>query len=217
VSDPLVTILIPSRDRIGGLKRSLANIRATTAGINTEIIVILDAPDIISREAMMDLLDVRVVLMPEDYRNGHPQEKWEAGYQVSTGEWIALMSDDMEFDDGWLRACLDTPNKGFVAFHDPWHYGTLATLWMCTREYVDTVMNGRMGLPWYYVEYGDNEWTFRANEAHALVFCAEATFTHHQDRDAQRLKILDMEHNKIDRETYEARHKAGFPDEWPEV
>ena len=210
-----VSLIIPSRNRVDGLLRSLNNMRATTQGIPTELIVVLDRPDQESQDAVRDMPDVKVVLMPETYRNGHPQEKWQAGYDSSEGEWVAQITDDIEMADGWLAACLATPNRGFVSFCDPNWCGVLSTIHMCTREYVNTVMRGRFGLPWYYVEWADNEWTARARAADALVFCKEATFVHHRHHDAQR--ALTVSYPEKDAATFRAREAAGFPEEWPTV
>jgi len=211
----LVSIVIPSRDRVKGLLCAIDNMRATTAGIDTEIIVVLDKPDIASQNAVKDMADVRVVLMPDSYRNGHPQEKWQAGYDASKGDWIAQITDDIVMADGWLKACLDTPNKGFVGYADPNWYGLLATINMASREYVEDVMHGRFGLPWYYVEWADNEWTARAKAIDALVFCAEATFIHHRFHDSQR--ELTASYPEKDAKTFHDRLAAGFPEDWPTV
>ena len=212
----MISIVIPSRDRVMGLIRSIQNMEQTTAGFDVEIIAVLDEPDIVSQETVRASFPrVRIVVMPSTYRNGHPQEKWQAGYEAATGEWIAQITDDIVMADGWLKACLETPNKGFVSFCDPNWCGTLSTIHMCTREYIKSVMNGRFGLPWYYVEWADNEWTARARAVDALVFCRAATFTHYRDYDSQR--ELTAAYPEKDAATFQKRMAAGFPESWPEV
>jgi glycosyltransferase involved in cell wall biosynthesis len=211
----VISIIIPSRNRVAGLVRTLDNMRATTQGFEVELLVVLDEPDTESQQAVAAMPDVRVVLMPPTYRNGHPQEKWQAGYEAAKGEWLAQITDDIEMAPNWLRACLETPNQGFVSYCDPNWCGLLSTIHMCTREYVETVMRGRFGLPWYYVEWADNEWTARAKEAGKLVFCNAATFVHHRHHDSQR--ELTARYPEKDTQTFHARAAAGFPEEWPTV
>lgn len=213
--EDLISIIIPSRDRLDGLIKAIHSIQDTTQGYNVEIIAVLDEPDIKSITAVKHMHGIRLVVMPSTYRNGHPQEKWQEGYKATQGNWIIMATDDAIFRPGWLKGCLETPNKGFIGIADSNWVGILAQLCMATREYIETVMNGRFGLPWYYVEWADNEWTARARQADRIAFCPKVGFDHIRNHDSQR-KLTESYPEK-DAATYHAREKAGFPEEWPIV
>ena len=216
----MISLVLPSRDRPIGLKRVLDSIYATTKEYDIEIIVILDEPDISSHKLVEGLPFVKMVTMPSNYVNGHPQQKAQAGYKASRGEWIVFVSDDIVFHPGWLKAALAWPNKGFVGLCDPNHGDNLATHPMVTREFVETVMNGHFGQPWYYVWWADNEWKCKAMKAGTFTVCPGAGFDHlHADASPipDSINEIGKQYRERDQITFYARHNAGFPEDWPEA
>jgi glycosyltransferase involved in cell wall biosynthesis len=216
----MISIIVPSRDRPTGLLRVIASILLTTKEYDVEIIPVLDVPDGKSHELLKYLSGLKVVTMPPSYVNGHPQQKYQAGYRASSGKWIVTGADDITFGEGWLKAALAHPNKGFIGLWERHQQEKLAPLFVVSRQYIKTVMNGRLGLPWYYAKWADNEWKARAEQKGAFTVCAKAKFVHLHARyirkmdDIARLGEL---HFAQDKETFHARQKAGFPEKWPKV
>lgn len=218
VEQPLISIIIPSRDRPTQLLRAIQNVQATTVGHNVEIIVVLDIPDQTSQALVKDL-PVRVITMPPSYVHGNPQQKFQAGYQAALGEWIVSGSDDIIFCDGWLDAALAWPNKGYIGLCEDYFKADLAVLVMATKAYVETIMEGCFGLWPYHVWYADVEWRDRAIAAGAYTVCPDAKFEHlhylfHKGpRDS--VAILSEQFHRMDEATYVRRQKAGWPKEQP--
>jgi hypothetical protein len=217
----LISIVEPSRDRLEGLRRIIESIRETTQEFDVEIVAVLDKPDPKSHNLIASLQPgITVVTMPDSYVNGHPQLKFQAGYEASKGEWVVHGSDDITFADGWLAAALVYPNKGFIGLNDEHHGSNLAPLMMVTREYIETTMNGRFGLPWYYVWWADNEWKVKAMRANAFTVCPGARFNHHHAAytgNYDSIALLGQSHHDYDAKAFAARHEAGFPEDWPEA
>lgn len=219
----MISIVLPSRDRPDSLGRSLANLWATTHKEDVEVLVVLDPGDERSLEEARIWSKwpaVRVVMMPDTYVNGHPQQKYQAGYLAAQGDWIITAADDIVFEDGWLVAALAWPNQGVIGLADPNWCGMLMNLVMASRTYIETVMHGRLGLPWYYVWWADNEWTARAQAIGAATWCPDTRYQHlHADYSAQPDSQRDLTAplREKDALTFQARLAAGFPEEWPEV
>jgi glycosyltransferase involved in cell wall biosynthesis len=216
----MISIIIPSRDRPIGLLRVIASVLLTTKDYDVEIIPVLDVPDKGSHELLKYLPGLKIVTMSSSYINGHPQQKFQAGYKASTGEWVVTGSDDITFERGWLEAALTHPNKGFVGLWEEHHKEKLAILFMVTRNYVETAMNGRLGLTWYYAKWLDNEWKARAEQRGAFTVCAKAKFVHHHARYVGKMDDiarLGEQHYAQDKKTFLDRRRAGFPEKWPEA
>ena len=215
-----ISIVIPSRDRPDGLVRVINSVRATTDP-KVEIIAVIDLPDARSAQTLRQYEDVRVVTMPQTYVDGHPQQKYQAGYDASDREWVITGADDITFHNGWLDALIQHPNKGFIGLFDSFHKHGLATLYAVSKEYTSKVMNGRLGLPWYYTWFADVEWCHRARLAKVFTVCEQAGFDHHHyvygtgKRD--RIAKMSAQWHGQDSRTFKARKEAGFPEEWPEV
>jgi len=213
----MISIVVPSRDRPSSLRRALDSIIATTRDQEIEIIVVLEECDHESQEEICGLPFVKTVLVSDDYL-GRPQDKYNVGYSQSKGEWIVAGADDITFDnEGWLSECVKIGTKGYVGLFDKVHPpDTYATLVMATRTYLETVMKGKLGLPWYHVWWADYEWAVRAKNAGAFVVCTKAAFTHHHwiFGTATKDKVYQLAESwyKDDQDTYTRREKLSFPD-----
>lgn len=218
MNSSLVSIIVPSRDRPPGLLRAIVAILTTTRAYDVEIIPVLDAPDVVSRDLILCFPFIVPAIMPDDYVHGHAQQKYQAGYKAARGKWIVSGSDDITFCPGWLDAMrAHSPNRGYIGFYDDQHQGKLATLVIASREYIETTMHGRFGLPWYHVHGADAEWQDRAKAAGAFTICKGARFDHHRSGTApDELQRFGQQFHAKDDATYAARRKAGFPEEWPE-
>ena len=215
----LVSIIVPSRGRPVGLLRFIASALMTTRNHNVEIIPVLDAPDTESQALLKPLHWLRTIVMPDDYVDGHPQQKFQAGFLAAKGKWVVTGTDDITYHEGWLDCMLVHPNKGFVGFYDSHHKMNLATLYMVSKDYVNTVMNGWLGLPWYRIIKSDREYMERAKRAGAWTICRLAGFDHHHHAFG---KVPMDDRAKFakqwlaqDRKTFRQRKAAGFPNEWP--
>jgi len=224
MSSPLVSIIIPSRGRPAGLLRVIVSVLATTRNHRVEIVPVLDAPDAESRDLLNSLSRFaifNVVVMPETYVDGHPQQKFQRGYEASTGDWIVTGTDDIVFHAGWLDAILAHPNQGIVGLYDPHHKMSTATLFAFTRAHLETTAGGRLGLPWYHVWGSDKERTEKARRAGIFTICKEAGFDHYHSclgtAKVDERTSFASQWWKEDQVTYKAREAAGFPDDWPEV
>jgi glycosyltransferase involved in cell wall biosynthesis len=212
----MISVIIPSRDRPEQLLRAIQNVRDTTPELDVEIIAVVDEPDTVSQEAAYHA-GVRVVVMPPTYVHGNPQQKFQAGYEAALGDWIVSGSDDILFAEGWLKAALAWPNKGYVGLCEDYFKSDLAVLVMASRDYIETVMGGEFGLPYYHVWFSDCEWRDRAIAAGVYTVCPEARFEHLHylfgkgPRDG--VAALSEQFHREDEATYIRRLAAGFPKE----
>jgi len=222
---PRMSILLPSRDRPKGLRRSIGNIRETTAGFDVEIVIILDEPDVVSHELVESLQPgLGVITMPPDYINGHALEKWQAGYEATSSKWVVQATDDITFYPNWLSVAFGMPDswrsKGIVGLWDE-HGNAVAKLVMVTREYTEAVMRGHFGLCWYYHCFADNEWTARAGGVSSIAWHDKVGYNHHHwafgDGPHDSIAQLVNQHYGTDQLIWFARLEAGFPDDWPTV
>lgn len=99
---PLVSVIIPTRDRPGALANCLATLFAQDYA-NTEIIVVDNAPALPSTRALIDRLqgDGRVVRLVSEARPGISNAR-NCGLAAARGEIIACIDDDMIADRRWL-------------------------------------------------------------------------------------------------------------------
>lgn len=224
MSNPIASIIIPSRDRPVGLLRAIVSTLATTRPGQVEIVVVRDPPDNTTRDLLGTLRRfpvIRSVLMPHRYVDGHPQLKYQTGYEAARGEWTISGADDIAFHPGWLDALLAHPNEGFVGLFDPHHKLTLATLVAVTRDYTEKVMGGLFGLPYYRVWAADREYRERAKQAGAWTVCEGAGFDHFhpalKTAPSDRISQMSSQWHAQDAKTFEERAARGFPKDWPWV
>jgi glycosyltransferase involved in cell wall biosynthesis len=217
---PTISVIIPSRDRPQGLLRAIESIRATQGDYEVEIVAVLDEPDLASQAIVFGLPGVKVVVSgPGDFYLGKPQDKFNLGYAAATGEWVVSGSDDITFDSpGWIDECLSVNRGGFVGLsdggHDPRNYCVLV---MASRWYIENVMRGKFGLPWYHIWWADVEWAERAKIVGLYAACSTLKLTHyHWARGtavADRIALLARELAPADEVTYGRRAKQRFADD----
>lgn len=217
-----ISFIIPSRDRPEGLRRAIDSIIATRGQHEVEIVVVLDEPDQASVAAVSSYEDVKVVITgPGDAYLGKPQDKYNLGYAQTTGDWIVTGADDITFDTpNWIDECLRINKKGYVGLSD----GGQDPNWVCvlvmaSRQYIDTVMRGYVGLPWYHVWWADVEWAERARRAGAYAPCTTIKLTHYHwlRGNAASDKIYELAQRLVaeDQVTYTRRAERGFRDDLP--
>lgn len=98
---PLVSVIIPTRNRPDTLLRAIRSIQAQTLK-NIEIIVVIDGPDEQTNLELAKLNDchLKTIALPESVGGSGARN---AGINHSTADWIAFLDDD----DEWLPTKLE--------------------------------------------------------------------------------------------------------------
>jgi glycosyltransferase involved in cell wall biosynthesis len=93
---PIITAVIPTRNRPELLKRAIASVFAQTFG-PIEIVVVVDGPDDVTRAVLSAIPDqrLRVIALPKSVGGSDARN---VGVQNAAGEWVAFLDDD----DEWL-------------------------------------------------------------------------------------------------------------------
>ena len=96
VTTPLVSVVIPTRNRSGLVVRAVSSALAQTYG-DIEVIVVVDGPDQGTAEALERVNDPRlkIVQLPESVGGSDARN---AGVKAADGAWVAFLDDD----DEWL-------------------------------------------------------------------------------------------------------------------
>ncbi|WP_020179871.1 glycosyltransferase [Methylopila sp. M107] len=110
MSNVVVSVVIPTLDRPGPLRRALASALAQSAdGVEIDILVVDNSRDGSARATVAPLMDqaagrLRYLSVPEpgvaNARN--------AGVAAATGRYVAFLDDDEEAEPGWLGAHVAT-------------------------------------------------------------------------------------------------------------
>ncbi|MFZ3217913.1 MAG: glycosyltransferase [Candidatus Acidiferrales bacterium] len=94
--NPLVTAVIPTRNRPDLLQRAIASVRAQTYD-PIEIVVVIDGPDDATRAVLGGVADERLRIIALEKSVGGSDAR-NIGVQNARSEWIAFLDDD----DEWL-------------------------------------------------------------------------------------------------------------------
>jgi glycosyltransferase involved in cell wall biosynthesis len=92
VSDPDVSVVVPTRDRCRFLIRALTSALAQT-GVQLEVLVVDDASTDATNEMMSRLVDPRVRYVKKTVSEGVSAAR-NAGISEAKGRWIAFLDDD---------------------------------------------------------------------------------------------------------------------------
>jgi glycosyltransferase involved in cell wall biosynthesis len=93
---PLISAVIPTRNRPGLVVRAVRSVLAQTY-TNIEVVVVIDGPDPASHSALASFNDARLQIVALDESVGGGEAR-NMGVARSKGEWIAFLDDD----DEWL-------------------------------------------------------------------------------------------------------------------
>lgn len=104
---PLVSIAVPTHNRLAGLKRSVASLLAQTHQ-PIEIVISDNASDDGTREWALNLAseDSRVIYRRNPVNVG-ATENFELARAATTGEWFMWLADDDWLDDTYVETCLE--------------------------------------------------------------------------------------------------------------
>ena len=92
MSDPDVSVVVPTRDRCGFLSRALTSALAQT-GVQLEVLVVDDASTDATNEMMSRLVDPRVRYVKKTVSEGVSAAR-NTGISEAKGRWIAFLDDD---------------------------------------------------------------------------------------------------------------------------
>lgn len=95
-NEPLVSVIIPTRNRAQLLRRSIASVLAQTY-CNLEVIVVNDASTDQTREVLATIDDPRLLVIHGEINKGAAAAR-NAGIRIAKGEWLSFQDDD----DYWL-------------------------------------------------------------------------------------------------------------------
>lgn len=105
VRDPLVSVVLPTRDRIEFLPRALRTVLGQT-GVDLECIVVDDGSTDGTGEWLLTLDDPRVVIVETEGARG-PSAARNRGIEMARGRFVAFQDSDDEWLDGKLAAQLE--------------------------------------------------------------------------------------------------------------
>ena len=117
MESPLVSIIVPTYNRVDYLEKTLASIIAQTY-TPIEIIVVDDGSPNNDTEMLCNALDVTYLKIPN---SGGPATPRNKGFEIASGDFIAFLDDD----DLWLPHKIETQvailkkNKNFGIVHGP--------------------------------------------------------------------------------------------------
>ena len=224
----MISIIIPTLNRPYQLINSLVKLEATTEGIPIEIVVIVDEGDEITLENVKTFCEWSITarknithILQVVKGSPSPVEKWNSGAMRSSGEWLVLGADDLDWSPGWLRKSLDTSNKGFLALRDfNLSEKNFEPHYMATREWLKEFNGGVLTIPWYMHWGCDLEIARRAQRAgHYVVSAAILPHEHYlwnlapNDTTYEKAKP----HLRSDLDKFNERELKGFPDDFDPI
>lgn len=226
LNKPLVSVIFPTTGRKDMALAALKSLFATTQEYHLEVIAVVDA-DMDSADAIRSTFKgkVNIVDYSPNYRGC--SKAWNDGLAQSTGDYIVLAADDLEFTDGWLDEALKVMDTlpdggGLVGFNDDvWNGNELATHYLFSRQFIIDHMGGRLAWECYRHSFNDVETNERAKRANRYAWAEKAVVKHHhwtkggREQDATDTRWLPEW--QASSNAYEARRVAGFPNDYPPV
>jgi glycosyltransferase involved in cell wall biosynthesis len=98
---PIISIVVPTRNRPRLVCRAVASALAQTVP-DVEVIVVVDGPDDVTRDALAGLGDDRVRVVVQEIRAGGSVAR-NRGVLEARASWVALLDDDDEWRPDKLR------------------------------------------------------------------------------------------------------------------
>jgi glycosyltransferase involved in cell wall biosynthesis len=110
VSDPAVSVVIPTRGRPSLLLRAIRSVLGQSVR-QFEIVVVLDGPDSVTESALQAVDDrrIRIEVLPD---SRGPAGARNAGVRAARAELVAFLDDDDEWNPDKLRIQLDELARG---------------------------------------------------------------------------------------------------------
>lgn len=216
----VISAVLPSLERPAGCLRALDSLRATTAGHDIEIVVVLDEPDTASQTAIEARDDVRALVVSAEYR-GWPGRKFCQGYRACrlASDLILTVADDVEFLPGWLEPALAlVEDHAVVGLYDgqPRAVGILSLI---QRTWIEQEQDGYLCYPWYRVWFGEVERALRARGVGQYALSKRSLINHYhpgigKGPDDAIYRLASNWHVQ-DEATFCRRRAAGWPIDEP--
>jgi glycosyltransferase involved in cell wall biosynthesis len=111
---PLVSAIIPTRNRAVIVKRSVQSALAQTLK-QIEVIVVIDGPDEATQVVLAEIDDPRLRVIELPISGGAPEAR-NSGVYHAQGEWVAFLDDDDEWLPQKLELQLETANRSQYEF-----------------------------------------------------------------------------------------------------
>jgi glycosyltransferase involved in cell wall biosynthesis len=131
---PLVSVVIPTRNRAQVVLRAIRSVLAQTYK-QLEIVVVIDGQDPLTTAALADIRDDRLRWIEVKESVGGSEAR-NIGFRNATGDWVALLDDD----DEWLPTKLEEQMS--VARTAP-HNCLIVTRFLDKRTNAQIVLPGR--------------------------------------------------------------------------
>jgi glycosyltransferase involved in cell wall biosynthesis len=106
---PLVSVIIPTRQRPTLLMRAVHSVLRQTL-TEIEVIIVIDGPDEATNLALVEIVDPRLRTVPLSVSSGAPHAR-NVGISEAKGIWVALLDDD----DEWLPRKLELQIEAALA------------------------------------------------------------------------------------------------------
>jgi GT2 family glycosyltransferase len=107
MSEPAVSVVVPTRNRAGYLEVTLASLAAQAPGVPYEVIVVDDGGSDATAEVVAERSDAgeptRIAYLRHDRSRG-PNAARNTGIEAATAALIALVDDDVRVPPGWVNA-----------------------------------------------------------------------------------------------------------------
>lgn len=117
VSQPLVTVVIPTYNRLALVQQAIASVIAQTY-TNWELIIVDDGSDDGSSEAIVSMNDTRIKVMGMQHL-GNIAALRNTGVKAGSGSWLAFLDSD----DLWIPQRLETQLLILLQEGKRWGYG----------------------------------------------------------------------------------------------
>jgi glycosyltransferase involved in cell wall biosynthesis len=218
----VVSVIIPSRERAAQAARCVERCLATSRGYDLEVIAVSDADPETAR--LCEAAGARVLLAAERLR---AIACWNWGASEALGDVLVLGADDLWFCHGWIGEMLERmaefpDGDGLVGFNDLHFNGKiLATHFAVSRGFAIQHLGGVLVTPSYRHYYCDNEANVRAKRAGRFVWAERCLVEHRHPMNGKATWDSIYESTKplleMDKLIYEARARAGFPDDFAAV
>lgn len=114
VTEPVVSVVIPTRNRPALLVRAVKSALLQTLA-QIEVIVVIDGPDQATVEALSAIKDSRVSVISLPYSFGGSEAR-NIGIRKSHGEFIGLLDDDDEWSPNKLSLQLELARKSAARY-----------------------------------------------------------------------------------------------------
>lgn len=229
----LTSVIFPTTGRTRQAIACLNLLVKTTAPHKIEICAAVDADpetvavltgfEVLARKLWPHL--TRVSIDIHTHYRGQPRA-WNAGLQLSRGEYVVFAADDLRWTDGWLTAALECmktlpPGGGLVGLNDLHRTFAMrkeSTHYVASRWFVVNYLNGCLGFPHYAGACNDSEACGRARLAERYVPCYDAVVEHvHYDNGLRKMDNTDLmwfPSKQRSRREFERRQRIGFPNDF---